>query len=797
MRRWTGTAPRGKLAAVAASLNPAGTMITLITLFALSTIASSQGWTEAQQAPQAIGVSPVVWALDTGQGPRWTISPNGELRWSGANASTRDSLALSWATDVTGANQTLDLSVVMNGPSGFLSCEFALVLPDGRRELLRAPGTPGADSGDWQTLRLSSPAQITTHVPLRDGSSRVVMSVSAHAGQSAKASLHVRSLAVRGDRGTVSLVPTPTACGDHGPADGVAGAWYLPRLAEGRWWMEIPEVTMPTPWIVEVSCPLSTVAERMPPRVLWKECAAGGQWQAAEARWTHGQSDTLVAVIDPIVVPDERASISLDLDVGEGGGAVGPIMVGGRPRAPFANELALAQVMCAPAESEFLEVLNRLRWRLPLSPLSIEVDGRSCNCGEGSIPPEGSVIIRRGDCPGLVLPNDCAEIRLLWEDREIDRLSFGPEHPAPAPPYGWSLRRDSLYTLDRAPIPGWRVRPSTESAAADSVVLSEISLWPLDSPDRFIEIVNRGSAAVHLAGWAVLCEGALVLTDTTAVAPGAMLTIPADSFPSSFALNPDAGDLTLVDPSGRIIDRVRWTAPPPPDHSLCRAATVSLAGQEWVANPPTPGRPGQSALGPIDIEITVTAEGRCIQWHYPLADHPSFWVYRAPALQSPQRSRVTTVPIVGAPPHSFVDIDAAPGENLLYWLGIVMASGQEVLVGPVLSPARDEALELSIGPPTPNPFRTDTSVPYSIVGLGKELASIPDGSAGHRMHLGVYTMGGRLVRTLAADRLQDGASQVFWDGRDDASRLCPPGVYVFSLQVGQSLRSVRVVFAGQ
>jgi flagellar hook assembly protein FlgD len=61
------------------------------------------------------------------------------------------------------------------------------------------------------------------------------------------------------------------------------------------------------------------------------------------------------------------------------------------------------------------------------------------------------------------------------------------------------------------------------------------------------------------------------------------------------------------------------------------------------------------------------------------------------------------------------------------------------------------------------------------------------------MKLGVYNINGRLVRVLAADVLVEGRRTVTWDGRDESGQLCPPGVYVISLQIGTRARSVKAV----
>jgi len=59
----------------------------------------------------------------------------------------------------------------------------------------------------------------------------------------------------------------------------------------------------------------------------------------------------------------------------------------------------------------------------------------------------------------------------------------------------------------------------------------------------------------------------------------------------------------------------------------------------------------------------------------------------------------------------------------------------------------------------------------------------------------VYDSAGRRMRTLLRERLAAGAHTVVWDGRDEAGRACPAGVYhcrLVSDGVGRSAKLVLV-----
>lgn len=82
----------------------------------------------------------------------------------------------------------------------------------------------------------------------------------------------------------------------------------------------------------------------------------------------------------------------------------------------------------------------------------------------------------------------------------------------------------------------------------------------------------------------------------------------------------------------------------------------------------------------------------------------------------------------------------------------------------------------------PNPFRQSTRVAFSL-------------ERGGVMDLGVYDVTGRRVATLAAGYAAPGSHVADWDGRTDAGRPAPVGIYRYVLQVDGVRRSRSVVLA--
>jgi hypothetical protein len=84
--------------------------------------------------------------------------------------------------------------------------------------------------------------------------------------------------------------------------------------------------------------------------------------------------------------------------------------------------------------------------------------------------------------------------------------------------------------------------------------------------------------------------------------------------------------------------------------------------------------------------------------------------------------------------------------------------------------------------PAPSPFHSETEIRYVI----REAT---------RARLVLFSVGGRVVRTLVDEWQDAGERNVTWDGRDDAGRPVPAGVYYYSLETARVVRRGRVVLA--
>ncbi len=75
-------------------------------------------------------------------------------------------------------------------------------------------------------------------------------------------------------------------------------------------------------------------------------------------------------------------------------------------------------------------------------------------------------------------------------------------------------------------------------------------------------------------------------------------------------------------------------------------------------------------------------------------------------------------------------------------------------------------------PCTPNPFSTVTTIGYQL-------------TATNSVELTVYSIDGRLIRTLASGQQSAGDYSVSWNGTDETGRPVPSGVYIYKLLVGE------------
>jgi len=165
-------------------------------------------------------------------------------------------------------------------------------------------------------------------------------------------------------------------------------------------------------------------------------------------------------------------------------------------------------------------------------------------------------------------------------------------------------------------------------------------------------------------------------------------------------------------------------------------------------------------------------------------DHDGFHVYRSSA-GSFERVRLTDELVRGQSWHRFVDDSVQGDRTYLYYVGAVDIFGDEVVYGPARVTTPNWTIRVTgLLPAAPNPFVRKTDLRFSLDRTGE-------------MELAVVDVAGRVVRRLDRGSREAGDHRVTWDGRDDAGRPLPAGVYFARLEANGVTQARKVVLLGK
>jgi len=145
-----------------------------------------------------------------------------------------------------------------------------------------------------------------------------------------------------------------------------------------------------------------------------------------------------------------------------------------------------------------------------------------------------------------------------------------------------------------------------------------------------------------------------------------------------------------------------------------------------------------------------------------------FRVYR----RNLSTGRVATLPENGLIPStetSYVDRRVQQGTSYEYTLNAVASDGSMFLSRPVIVTTR--GLSTVLYQNHPNPFNPTTRIDFDLGWTAK-------------VHLAIYDVSGKLVRTLIKRRMQPGAHSEVWDGRDNNGSTIATGVYFYRFTAG-------------
>jgi hypothetical protein len=131
--------------------------------------------------------------------------------------------------------------------------------------------------------------------------------------------------------------------------------------------------------------------------------------------------------------------------------------------------------------------------------------------------------------------------------------------------------------------------------------------------------------------------------------------------------------------------------------------------------------------------------------------------------------------------YTFSDAKAEAGGRYYYKLEALDTRGNITLHGPIMvDVAAPKTFELSQN--YPNPFNPSTSINYQL----------PQPAP---VRLVIYNVLGQEVRQLVNSQQPAGYHTAIWDGRDNAGRLVPSGIYHYRIQAGSFKMTKKMLMA--
>jgi hypothetical protein len=146
-------------------------------------------------------------------------------------------------------------------------------------------------------------------------------------------------------------------------------------------------------------------------------------------------------------------------------------------------------------------------------------------------------------------------------------------------------------------------------------------------------------------------------------------------------------------------------------------------------------------------------------------------------------------PLPEGPPYVIPVELLEPGFYMIQVIGVNARGHAHTVTGTVrrfLPQDVDEPAQhpqaLTLRPCSPNPFHTETEIAYAL-------------PVATHVTIEIYSVTGRRVRTLFEERTEPGGHRIVWNGRDDAGKEAPAGLYYIRLSTSKEriVRSVTLI----
>ena len=91
--------------------------------------------------------------------------------------------------------------------------------------------------------------------------------------------------------------------------------------------------------------------------------------------------------------------------------------------------------------------------------------------------------------------------------------------------------------------------------------------------------------------------------------------------------------------------------------------------------------------------------------------------------------------------------------------------------------------EFSLAQNYPNPFNPETNIEFTI----------PSGNSNVFLEIKVYNFLGQLVKILVSESLSSGTHSVKWNGKNEAGRQMPSGIYFYTISAGNYTNTKKMI----
>jgi hypothetical protein len=179
------------------------------------------------------------------------------------------------------------------------------------------------------------------------------------------------------------------------------------------------------------------------------------------------------------------------------------------------------------------------------------------------------------------------------------------------------------------------------------------------------------------------------------------------------------------------------------------------------------------------FSTTVNEIGIEINWHLAEAGKDmEFYVLRAQATNTQFQELYNANIVQKNLSFTFVDEDYKPGHTYSYRVDVTDEEGRRTLfeTDAITTPARSLTLDQNY----PNPFNPTTTISFVL----PERAHVD---------LSVFTVDGKLIKTLVNQPLTDGFNEATWNGTDAKGVSVSSGVYLYRLQAGKKSITKKMV----